>query len=65
MAQLKSPFLLNLVHAFQSPTEVFLVMPFCQGAPPVAMSAYRLQLTCGFRRRPSVPPDANEEEHVW
>lgn len=26
-----SPFLLNLIHAFESPTELFLVMPFMQG----------------------------------
>jgi serine/threonine kinase 32 len=31
MAKVKSPFLTNLLHAFQSPVELFLVMPFMQG----------------------------------
>lgn len=31
MARLKSPFLCSLHYAFQSPSEVFLVMPFMQG----------------------------------
>ena len=31
MAKLNSPFLVGLEHAFQSPTELFLVMPFMQG----------------------------------
>ena len=42
MAQLKSPFLLNLLHAFQSDTEVFLVMPFMQGAALVSARPVQL-----------------------
>jgi serine/threonine protein kinase len=31
MAQLKSPFLVNLQYAFQDKSSLFLIMPFMQG----------------------------------
>lgn len=31
MAQLKSPFLVNLIYAFQDAENLFLMMPFMQG----------------------------------